>query len=660
MDEKSIQEEALKQGRFALQPSIQEGEDDKGSYQLIPLSMILGGDTKPTKVYGGTRGLPKHLKIDSSPNPRGWYKDKHTPPGQRPRPCYSEALLTTPFTGYCLVGCKFCVSEGTKVSTPPTEEIEIWKLKVGDIVWSRTENGIEATRITGKAIHQTPNYYQAVFDNGRILQVTGDHPVFVEGKGWIRIDEVTMGERIEALQILRAANNPDERFLQPLVEEAKEISRLLQLSRINDGDLGWEGIDRIGDYQPHPSVARLRQLELIEEPIPVYDLQTESGNFYAEGILVHNCYVDFGSRGYHATGLPAVNERYPEFMAKQLSKMRIVAPAYMSSFTEVFQQLEDTYHVVRRLTEVLVRENVPIFYLSRKIPPSWAEEALLANPYSYMQWSVNSGSEEVYRKLSPGSFRLEELYRAVGKYRQLEVYTSFQINPILPGIVDLENIKTLVSDLAQAGANHVIFKFCESNLGSYRELVERLRSGRLQGVDEFESLMTQIIGGVRTIRQDYRIAWLKELLPHTRALGITMSLCYEYYDNGKAGANLAPWFTTSDQCHGPAAPIHFRAALGQPFRALPGCYRKGCLYCGERGTKACQNDTLLAAKALQYKDYRTVDLVGHELRLEDWKMKNSAPSPGLLLGPNRIVRGQNPGLKTDAELWGLPPLEEVL
>src|SRR3990167_7563751 len=85
-----------------------------------------------------------------------------------------------------------------------------------------------------------------------------------------------------------------------------------------------------------------------------------------------------------------------------------------------------------------------------------------------------------------------------------------------------------------------------------------------------------------------------------------------------------------------------------------------CLYCGERGTKACQNDTLLAAKALQYKDYRTVDLVGHELRLEDWKMKNSAPSPGLLLGPNRIVRGQNPGLKTDAELWGLPPLEEVL
>src|SRR3990167_3375039 len=91
--------------------------------------------------------------------------------------------------------------------------------------------------------------------------------------------------------------------------------------------------------------------------------------------------------------------------------------------------------------------------------------------------------------------------------------SSISAGKFLPGIVDLENIKTLVSDLAQAGANHVIFKFCESNLGSYRELVERLRSGRLQGVDEFESLMTQIIGGVRTIRQDYRIAWLKELLP---------------------------------------------------------------------------------------------------------------------------------------------------
>jgi DNA repair photolyase len=464
----SESDEEYRQRRFRLAAPIEEGVDDQGPYQSIPISMVLGGKTKPAKVY--TEPV-KHLLISSSPNPRGWYKDKHVSDKVRPRPCYSEAILTIPYTGYCEIGCKFC-------------------------------------------------------------------------------------------------------------------------------------------------------------------------------------YIDFGSRGYHATGLPAVNPDYPDFIRNRLSKMMVVGPAYISSFTEPFQNLETRYHVVERLSKVFVDEGIPLFYLSRKLPPDWAKDILLQSPYSYMEWSVNVADEAVFRRLSPGSFHLYQLYEIIREYADLGIYISIQVNPVLPGIVTLDDMKELVRCLAQAGANHVIFKFCESNLGSYKELLDRLRRGHLEGVEEFESLMTQIIGGVRTIRQDTRVAWLQELLPWTRQHNITMSLCYEYYNNGKGGANLAPWFTTADQCHGPAVPIHYRSAPDARFEPLPGCYRKGCLYCEEYGTKACRNVVLLSAKALQYKDYCSVRLEGRE---EDWQLLDSSPLPECAK-----ERGRNPNLATDAELWGLPSLDEVL
>lgn len=370
------------------------------------------------------------------------------------------------------------------------------------------------------------------------------------------------------------------------------------------------------------------------------------------------CYVNFGTRGYKSTLLPTVNEGYPEQMDKQLAKMMVTGAAYMSSYTEVFQQpLEDMYHITQRLTEVFVKHNVPIFYLSRRIPPSWVVDALLSNPYSYMQWSINTSNPEDLRRLSPGSFKIDELLKKIEEYSRLGIYTSFQVNPVLPGITTQDELMELIRMLAGAGANHIIIKFIEISPSEKRLMLDKLREANLEGVEELEEVFTQVLGHQYYVRQDLRVAWLTEILALTRQLGITMSTCYEYYDNKMSGANLAPWFNTSDQCHGPAVPVHYRPSPGERFIALPGCFRKGCLYCAEQGTRSCRNETLLQAKALQYKDYREIrlDSISVEEREKDWDLAESAPRPELA-----HTRGKNPGLKTDAELWGLPPLEEVL
>lgn len=454
-------ENTHKQELFHMAEPIGSGEDENGEYKLIPLSMVRGGELKPAKVY--TKPM-KHIVNDSNPNPRGWYKNKHSADRVRPRPCYSEAVLTTPYGGYCHVGCQFC-------------------------------------------------------------------------------------------------------------------------------------------------------------------------------------YIDLGTRGYRSTGIPTVSPDYPDEMAKKISKMMIAAPFYISSFTEPFQILEDDYHIVERLVDVLVGEGLPVFFLSRRIPPEWAIHALQQNPYSYMQWSINTSDTFIYKKLSPGSYKIDEVMVSMKELSSRGIYISIQCNPILPGIVSLDDIKHLVELIAENGGNHVIFKFAEQVVNQRKILIERLRSAKLKGVDKFDDVFDQVIGGVYTVNQELRVEWLNELLAYTRKLGVTMSTCYEYYDNGKAGANIAPYFTTSDQCHGRGVPVFYRPALGEPFKPLPGCYRKGCLYCAEHGTKACNNETLLNAQALTYSDYKTIHLVGNDA---DWDLPESCARP------DKVAEScaRNPNLQTDVDMWG--------
>jgi DNA repair photolyase len=49
-----------------------------------------------------------HTRIDTAKPLQGWYKSMHEAPNVRPRPCFTEAVLTEPYGGWCAVGCVFC------------------------------------------------------------------------------------------------------------------------------------------------------------------------------------------------------------------------------------------------------------------------------------------------------------------------------------------------------------------------------------------------------------------------------------------------------------------------------------------------------------------------------------------------------------------------
>lgn len=319
------------------------------------------------------------------------------------------------------------------------------------------------------------------------------------------------------------------------------------------------------------------------------------------------CYINNGIRGYRSQGITVVDPSYPAKVAKQLDKMQIAAAVYLSSFVEPFLPLEDVYHITQQTAEAAVSRGLPIFFLTRMKLPGWAFDLLKQNPHSYQQFSINTPDPEDWVRLSPRALPLPDLIDQIRACRKQGIYVSIQVNPIISGITSPEQICELIHILAQAGANHLIFKFVEIVYTSANAMMKAMvsRFGKDRG-GEFGKLFTQNIGGVRTIAEEYRIAALDSFSRECSKAGVTMSLCYEYeYQRdssgkivNKTGVSLGPKYTTSAQCHGHRVPIYVRK--GDRFVPLACCPDGGCLYCADKRKKGvpCKDSRLGEARAL--------------------------------------------------------------
>jgi hypothetical protein len=295
------------------------------------------------------------------------------------------------------------------------------------------------------------------------------------------------------------------------------------------------------------------------------------------------------------------------------------------------------------VTKAVTDEGLPFFYTTKRALPGWAIDAVQMNPYSYVHFSINTSHRAYYKRMSPMAGELDTLWTSVYNLAKRNVFVGIQCNPIIPGVVDLDDIKRVANEAHDNGARHIIFKFVEASGNAAKEMIRRLEAAKLINMGYFKSIFTEYYCGVRTVNEGLRIDWLNELLVHTRSLGLTMSVCHEYFRNSRI--QVGPYVTTSDTCHGRGVPLYYRPAKGEQFVPLPGCYRKGCLYCAEYGTQACYNETLLQAKALKYKDLCSIHIEGNE---KNWELEESCSKP--TDNPNMCYSG-NPHTATDDALW---------
>lgn len=328
------------------------------------------------------------------------------------------------------------------------------------------------------------------------------------------------------------------------------------------------------------------------------------------------CYINSGVKGYRGSGLITVPMDYGNHVQRQLGRMKTASAGYFSSFTDPFLPLEDVYHNTERGARAFVNNDLPIFFLSRLKYPGWAYDLLKANKYSYAQKSLNTGDPDDWEKLSPGALPLDDHIYEVGELRKQGIYTSIQVNPIVPGVTTLEDVYLLFERLAEVGNNHVIVKFVEAGYAWAGTMVERIkkRFGDNRG-GVFESLFTDNMGGQKTVEEEWRLDAHRKLQACATKLGMTYSTCYEYmYVNrdpetkvllNKQTRSIGADFLTADQCHGHRVPMFSRRKLTDPFREVEACPPSGCLSCGDsEGVGACGSKIFGAAKANRLSDFK--------------------------------------------------------
>lgn len=327
------------------------------------------------------------------------------------------------------------------------------------------------------------------------------------------------------------------------------------------------------------------------------------------------CYVNSGFRGYRGTGLISVPVNYGEQVRNMLSKSRTSAAGYFSSFTDPFLPIEDVYHNTQQGAEAFVELGLPIFFLSRLSYPSWAIDLLKRNPYSYAQKSLNTGNDRDWHKLSPGALSLQDHIDEIAELRRQGIYTSIQVNPVVPGIVTHDDIRHLFERLAAVGNNHVIVKFVEAGYSWAPAMIERLhkRFGA-ERTKAFTDLFTENQAGAqKTIAEPYRVEAHQLYRKWATELGMTYATCYEYR-RGKPGTGEPAWLSmgremiTADQCHGQRVPMFTRTDLGQPFQEVKECAPTGCLHCADdnEGKPRCGSELFGAAKALRSPDFKKI------------------------------------------------------
>jgi phage terminase large subunit-like protein len=113
--------------------------------------------------------------------------------------------------------------------------------------------------------------------DGDVLEATDDHPVFVNGKGYVNAADVLAGDKIIRLQKL--SEEVPRRDEQLVLESHSPVQAVPQ-----------QGQDQKGVFQNVREDIVLRVERCLRKPEAVYNISVEENqNYFASGFLVHNC-----------------------------------------------------------------------------------------------------------------------------------------------------------------------------------------------------------------------------------------------------------------------------------------------------------------------------------------------------------------------------------
>ena len=101
----------------------------------------------------------------------------------------------------CNLSCEYCIVEKGKILRGDNKEVVVEKVKIGESLLGYDEEKREfgKTLVIRKGVRKVEKYYELGLENGKILEVTGEHPVMTR-RGWVEVrnlrddDEILVNE----------------------------------------------------------------------------------------------------------------------------------------------------------------------------------------------------------------------------------------------------------------------------------------------------------------------------------------------------------------------------------------------------------------------------------------------------------------------------------
>ena len=186
-----------------------------------------------------------------------------------------------------------CQPYHAPVSTPggrmPIGKIVQEKL-VGLEVFDGTEKGAGTTRVVAVKHNGRKQVFRVVCEGGAVVEATGDHLVYVVSSSglsgrWVRVDSLYRGMKLVRVSHLRPAlqDRPPRRRRE---RDEKTSPELMQ----HEFAASALTVEKPQPLAPSTrEVAVLRVEDAGEQE--VFDIQTESGQYLSNGVVVHNCFI---------------------------------------------------------------------------------------------------------------------------------------------------------------------------------------------------------------------------------------------------------------------------------------------------------------------------------------------------------------------------------
>lgn len=354
-----------------------------------------------------------------------------------------------------------------------------------------------------------------------------------------------------------------------------------------------------------------KQYPVIKDPVPhiLIDSKKELHGWYegvqpyghrectAERLLInpyngctHDCVYCYAHAlmGYFALyreeKVITVFKDFDRQISAQLDEISIASCGYLSPVTDPFQPINKKYQLTEKIIKEFVDRNIPIEVITKNKISDKAINLMKQQKHSFGQVSIITLSEDLRKKLSPGSASIETLLNNLERLSENNIFAVCRIDPIIPYITDdKKDLKELVSTVVKKGANHLIVS-CMDIPRVLKQNIERVLSNIKSGmIDKINFRYLEAMKNDIHAEEFYRrglFHYMKDLANENK---VTMSLCMEYELTGiKEGRipyvkGLNRHFMTSKNCEGIDTPLYKRN--GNKFYPI-NC-KGACLTCDD-------------------------------------------------------------------------------